>query len=170
MQTLLVIIAVLAAVIALGVWEVFNRLGGIAQALGQTFAPRSRDFLDDLLGTPNPPRSTLDQMGMVVADTNERLGRIENILKYLRNYTWEVQDHRHIDDIRHPEQSARWGTTFGPASAESADYGLWHRERDYSEGFDRDVIRPALERLSEQERGSQAETDEDPSESDPPVA
>lgn len=100
-------------------------------------------------------RSVLDQIAALAAKIDRRSENIEGVLKYLRNYAWEVLDHRYIEDIKNPPKSQEWDRIFRP-SDDPHDYGLWHRERDLSEGFHRDIVIPV------QERHSQKRSDNDP--------
>ena len=138
---LLVVLTVLTATIALALWRIVDRLERLLRAL----APVTLPELDELVGDDNRPRTILDQLTTVAAHCQSGLSNLENVLRYLRGYVWEVHDPRLLDDIRHPKESPIWRKTFQPRNEDPADYGLWRRERDYEEGFERDVVRPTRE-------------------------
>lgn len=110
----------------------------LQRAVVRAIAPRKFDPLDWLTGENREPRTIIDQLGELHAHIDGRLARMEGALAYLRSYTWETQDTRYIEDIRKPPKSDEWGRSFGP-HGDPDDFGLWMREQDMSEGFERAV-------------------------------
>jgi hypothetical protein len=113
----------------------------LAATVALSMSPREYSFLDEIVGKPNPPRTIFDQIGATIAQLDGRVTEIDNKLAYLRSYVWEIRDDRFLRDIKTPPKSSRWDKAF--ASPEDPDtYGLWMRERDLEEEFDRDVVAP----------------------------
>jgi hypothetical protein len=88
-----------------------------------------------------PPQNAIEELRQFAMIIAFRLRRIEGAAAYLRNYVWEQLDQRTLQDIKHPTPSAYWGGKVF-AAPDSADYGLWTRERDFDAGFT-DAMRDA---------------------------
>jgi hypothetical protein len=75
---------------------------------------------------------------------DQRLQSVEEVALYLRSYCWEVQDPRLKDEVLNGVESHEWQKTFRTPKADR--FGLWRRERDYTQGFYRDVVDPTNEK------------------------
>ena len=166
-ELLLLIIAVLLAFIAVKVAGIAARQVALNRWVSSALSPKEYSFIDELAGKDNPPRTIIDQVGAVVAELDRRVAQLDDKLAYFRSYLWEVQDPRHIDDIRRPPESSQWKMKFKPME-DTSRYGLWMRERDMDESFHRDVVLPTLRRNGgdQQPADSHSEASEDEDDQD----
>jgi hypothetical protein len=75
------------------------------QYIAKVLAPRRYSFVDGLHSPSSEAPTVIDQLGRLLAESDLRLAQIEGALGYLRNYTWEIHDPRHLDDVKRPKPS-----------------------------------------------------------------
>ena len=113
----------------------------------QLLTPQEHSFRDVLSTAPSPPRSVVDQLGVLLTEIDNRLRNMEGAVRYLRNYAWEVQDHRDYEEVLNPKPNGDRRAFY--THEDTSTYGIWMRERDLERGFNRDIVRPWLERIAE---------------------
>ena len=62
--------------------------------------------------------------------------------RYVQNCVWETRDPRDIEEVEEGTKSYEWSRTF--ADPQCDNYGLWSRERDWTNAFNRAVVAPAM--------------------------
>lgn len=148
MLNLLVFVGVvLLLIIAVQLAFIASRQRAMNAWLIQALLPKDQSFHEGSMDEQSC-RSVIDQFGVLLAQVDNRVSSINGMVKYFRNYVWEVLDHRCIDDIRNPPRSPEWECQFR-SDDDPADYGLWKREYDMSEGFRRDVVMPTVRHRKE---------------------
>ena len=139
---LLVVIALLLLLVAAKLAEISARHAALSKWLVEAMSPKKYAFSEDLAGGTTSPQTIVDQIGAVLTQLDNKVSQLNDKVSYFRSYVWEVQDPRHLDDIRRPPKSTRWNMEFRPTE-DPRLYGLWMRERDLEESWGRDVVDPS---------------------------
>jgi hypothetical protein len=156
MLTFMILVGVallLTIVVQLGI--IIGRQRAINAWLLRILCPKEYSFHEERVDEPSN-RSVIDQLGVMIAQIDKRAAKIDGMLQYLRSYVWEVLDGRYIDDIRNPPASLEWERRF-TSNDDPAQYGLWMRERDMAESFQRDVVIPVSKRRREREAAGESD-------------
>ncbi len=128
----LTVITVLLCIIAYQILLIFRQ----QQAMNR--------FIINVLTSTNfdndNPRTVFEQIGKIAKSNNNSIEEVENILRYLRSYVWEVKDYRIREDILNPPTSIDWPKMRFRPIENPKRYGLWMREKDMNESFQREVV------------------------------
>lgn len=131
-KVLLGVIVLLLGAIATQLWSIAAQHRASVAWLGALLAPKNQTLLDNILGKPNPTRTIIDQIAILLVESQQRLEGMDQKLAYFRNYLWEIHDPRLHEEVTKPRVSSRWKKAFGPRDKEeTTTYGLWDKERDW---------------------------------------